>query len=71
MVKVTQPTLVMKGFAPNLASNTEAIEYVLKAIEKAGYRPGEDMWIAIDAAASEFYNAEEKGIIFINLQAKN
>ena len=48
------------GFAPNLASNTEAIEYVLKAIEKAGYRPGEDMWIAIDAAASEFYNAEEK-----------
>jgi enolase len=48
------------GFAPNLASNTEAIEYVLKAIEKAGYRPGEDMWIAMDAAASEFYNAEEK-----------
>ena len=48
------------GFAPNLVSNTEAIEYVLKAIEKAGYRPGEDMWIAMDAAASEFYNAEEK-----------
>ena len=48
------------GFAPNLVSNTEAIEHVLKAIEKAGYRPGEDMWIAMDAAASEFYNAEEK-----------
>lgn len=48
------------GFAPNLGSNTEAIEYVLKAIENAGYRPGEDMWIAMDAAASEFYNAEEK-----------
>lgn len=48
------------GFAPNLASNTEAIEYVLKAIENAGYRPGEDMWIAMDAAASEFYSAEEK-----------
>ena len=48
------------GFAPNLGSNTEAIEYVLKAIEKAGYRPGEDIWISMDAAASEFYNAEEK-----------
>ena len=48
------------GFAPNLGSNTEAIEYVLKAIEQAGYRPGEDIWIAMDAAASEFYNAEEK-----------
>ncbi len=48
------------GFAPNLGSNTEGIEYVLKAIEQAGYRPGEDMYIAMDAAASEFYNAEEK-----------
>ena len=59
------------GLHLTLASNTEAIEYVLKAIEKAGYRPGEDMWIAMDAAASEFYNTEEKYIIFINLQAKN
>jgi len=47
------------GFAPNLGSNEEAIEVVLKAIETAGYRPGEDMYIAIDAAASEFYNSEE------------
>ena len=47
------------GFAPNLGSNTEAIEVVLQAIEKAGYRPGEDIWIAMDAAASEFYNSEE------------
>jgi enolase len=47
------------GFAPNLGSNTEAIEYVLKAIEKAGYKPGQDMYIAMDAAASEFYNAKE------------
>ena len=47
------------GFAPNLKSNQEAIEIVLKAIESAGYRPGEDMYIAIDAAASEFYNEEE------------
>ncbi|MEM7549203.1 MAG: phosphopyruvate hydratase [Bacteroidota bacterium] len=48
------------GFAPNLASNNEAIEYVLKAIEKAGYKPGEDIFIALDAASSEFYNEEEK-----------
>ena len=37
------------GFAPNLASNTEAVETVLKAIEAAGYRPGEDIMIAMDA----------------------
>jgi enolase len=48
------------GFAPNLGSNEEAIQYVLKAIESAGYRPGEDVFIAMDAAASEFYNKEEK-----------
>ena len=47
------------GFAPNLESNEKAIEIVLKAIESAGYRPGEDIFIAIDAAASEFYNKEE------------
>ena len=43
------------GFAPNLGSNDEAIEVVLKAIEMAGYRPGEDVYIALDAASSEFY----------------
>ena len=48
------------GFAPNLKSNEEAIETVLMAIEKAGYKPGEDIVIALDAAASEFYNEEEK-----------
>ncbi len=47
------------GFAPNIKSNEEAIQTVLQAIEKAGYRPGEDIWIAMDAASSEFYNAEE------------
>lgn len=47
------------GFAPNLRSNTEAIEFVLQAIEKAGYRPGEDVLIALDAASSEFYDAEK------------
>lgn len=48
------------GFAPNLGSNEEAIEIVLKAIEKAGYKPGVDMYIALDAASSEFYNAKSK-----------
>ncbi|OFY67798.1 MAG: phosphopyruvate hydratase [Bacteroidetes bacterium RIFCSPLOWO2_02_FULL_36_8] len=46
------------GFAPNLKSNVEAIEVVLQAIESAGYKPGEDIFIAMDAAASEFYNPE-------------
>jgi len=48
------------GFAPNLKSNEEAIEYVLKGIEKAGYKPGKDIYIGLDAAASEFYNEEKK-----------
>jgi enolase len=52
------------GFAPNLSSNTEAIEVVLQAIEKAGYKPGEDVHIALDAAASEFYNADKRKYIF-------
>jgi enolase len=43
------------GFAPNLSSNEEAIEVVLQAIEKAGYKPGEDLWIALDAASTEFF----------------
>lgn len=43
------------GFAPNLGSNEEAIEVILKAIELAGYRPGEDMMLALDSASSEFY----------------
>ena len=42
------------GFAPDLASNEEAVEVVLTAIERAGYRPGEDVALAIDAAATEF-----------------
>src|SRR5580698_3473542 len=49
------------GFAPNFGSHEEAIETLLQAIETAGYRPGEDICIALDPAASEFYN-EEKGL---------
>jgi enolase len=49
------------GFAPNIQSNEEAIEIVLKSIEKAGYRPGEDVYIAMDAATSELYD-EKTGL---------
>lgn len=48
------------GFAPNLKSNEEAIEFILRAIESAGYRPGEEVAIALDCAASEFYIKEEE-----------
>lgn len=48
------------GFAPNLASDEEAIEYILKAIEKAGYVPGKDFKLAMDAASSE-WKGEKKG----------
>ncbi len=43
------------GFAPSLGSNAEAVEVILQAIERAGYRPGEDVWIALDPASSELY----------------
>lgn len=52
------------GFAPNIRSNEEAIQTVLQSIEQAGYRPGEDIWIALDAASSEFYNKETKKYVF-------
>ncbi|SFE61903.1 phosphopyruvate hydratase [Thermoflexibacter ruber] len=49
------------GFAPNIKSNVEAIEVVLQSIEKAGYKAGEDVFIALDPAASEFFD-EEAGV---------
>ncbi|MGE5356309.1 MAG: phosphopyruvate hydratase [Deltaproteobacteria bacterium] len=48
------------GFAPNLKSNEEAIETILYAIEKAGYKPGDDVMIALDPASSEYYLEDEK-----------
>lgn len=48
------------GFAPDIKSNSEAIEAVLQAIESAGYKPGTDIFIAMDPAASEFYDPKEK-----------
>ena len=46
------------GFAPNLSKNTDAFDYIVKAIKKAGYNPGKDVFIGIDCAASEFYNKD-------------
>jgi enolase len=52
------------GFAPNLKSNGEALEAVMEAIVKAGYKPGEQIGIALDPAASEFYDAKKKKYVF-------
>jgi enolase len=52
------------GFAPNLKSNEEAIEVILDAIEKAGYGPGRDIGLALDPAASEFYDSGKKKYVF-------
>jgi enolase len=48
------------GFAPDLGSNSEALDVIVEAIEKAGYEPGKQAFIALDPAASEFYNADKK-----------
>lgn len=55
------------GFAPNLGSNQEAVEFILKAIQKAGYKAGKDVWIALDPAASEF----RKGKSYVMAAEKN
>jgi enolase len=52
------------GFAPNLSSNTEAIETVIQAIEDAGYKAGEQIYIAMDPAASEFWDEKKKKYVF-------
>ncbi|MFQ5739709.1 MAG: phosphopyruvate hydratase [Acidobacteriota bacterium] len=61
------------GFAPDLKSNEEAVELVLKAIEKAGYRPGEEIGVAIDVAANELYDESQGLYVFkkSGLAAKN
>ncbi len=53
------------GFAPSFESNEEAIKYIINAVESAGYKPGEEIFIALDCAASEFFN-EEKGLYTID-----
>jgi len=52
------------GFAPNLKSNEEAIEVIIEAIEKSGYTAGKDIFLALDCAASEFYDKEKKKYVF-------
>lgn len=52
------------GFAPSLKSNDEALEVLMDAIEKAGYRPGEEIGIALDPASSEFYDKDKKKYVF-------
>ncbi len=52
------------GFAPNLKSNEEAIEVILEGIEKAGYKAGEDIYVALDPAASEFFDTEKNKYVF-------
>lgn len=55
------------GFAPNLRSNEEAVQVILEAIEKAGYKPGKDVFLGLDAAASEFY---ENGVYDLKGEGK-
>jgi len=57
------------GYAPALGSNAEAVEIILEAVEKAGYKPGEDIAIALDPAASEFYE-EETGLYNLRTEGK-
>jgi enolase len=52
------------GFAPNLKNNIEPLDVIVKAIEKAGYEPGKDIFIALDPAASEFYDSSKKRYVF-------
>ena len=52
------------GFAPDLKDNEEPLKVIMQAIEKAGYKPGEDVCIAMDPASSEFYDKDKKKYIF-------
>ena len=54
------------GFAPNLNSNEEAIEIILKSMKKAGYKPGEEVFLALDVAASELYENGEYSLMSEN-----
>lgn len=58
------------GFAPSLGGNAKAVEVILQAIEKAGYRPGEDVFIALDPAMTELYD-EESGLYKLEIEGRN
>ena len=52
------------GFAPNIESNEAALEMIAAAVKKAGYKLGKDIFLALDVAASEFYNSKTKRYVF-------
>lgn len=58
------------GFAPSLGGNVKAVEVILKAIEKAGYRPGEDVFIALDPATTELYDAQS-GLYKLDIEGRS
>ncbi|RLT32168.1 MAG: phosphopyruvate hydratase [Chloroflexi bacterium] len=58
------------GFAPSLGGNVKAVEVILKAIEKAGYRPGEDVFIALDPASTELYDAKT-GLYTLDIEGRS
>ena len=68
--KLNMPTSVGDegGFAPNLNSNSEAIDIILESISKAGYNPGKDVYLALDVASSEFYDNDIYSLVSENLQ---
>ena len=68
--KLNMPTSVGDegGFAPNLNSNSEAIDIILDSISKAGYNPGKDVYLALDVASSEFYDNDVYSLVSENLQ---
>ena len=68
--KLNMPTSVGDegGFAPNLNSNSEAIDIILDSISKAGYNPGKDVYLALDVASSEFYDNEVYSLVSENLK---
>jgi enolase len=68
--KLNMPTSVGDegGFAPNLNSNSEAIDIILDSISKAGYNPGKDVYLALDVASSEFYDNDVYSLVSENLE---
>ena len=68
--KLNMPTSVGDegGFAPNLNSNSEAIDIILDSISKAGYNPGKDVYLALDVASSEFYDNDVYSLVSENLK---
>ncbi|KOR75698.1 Enolase [Candidatus Phytoplasma pruni] len=59
------------GYAPDLSSNEEVLQIILQAINNAGYKPGEDIYLGMDVAASEFYNAEQKKYVLVSENNKS